>query len=318
MWNHELSRKICLLAFLGVIFPSSAFSTSCPVSRGRDLTFQISTGIFLNYKKLGEGTRTLITLHGFGASLDTWNDIVPDLEPHYRLVMLDLLGFGLSARPKSFAYTIQEQAEAVASFIEFVAAQSGGGPVTLVGHSYGGSVALVAIGILRDRNELLVDRLILIDALGFPKRVHFPFYINILRVPILNRLALNVTSDTFRARWVLKRVFFRRSLVTSERVCRYAQFFDTPGSHTAFIRTAVQLGNNAGIEHLSTQIAKIDIPTLIIWGAHDRLIPPPQADLLHQAISNSQEAPFLESGHVPHEERPAETASLIEKFLDPY
>ena len=164
-------------------------------------------------------------------------------------------------------------------------------------------MAMVSLGILRDRNKAIVDRLILIDALGFPQSVHFPLYISILRVPILNRLVLNLTPATFRARWVLNRVFFRRSLVTSERVCRYAQFFDTPGSHTAFIRTARQLGNKAEVARLSKEIARIDVPTLIIWGARDQLIPPPQAGLLHRAIFNSQEPSFLETGHVPHEEQ---------------
>jgi pimeloyl-ACP methyl ester carboxylesterase len=307
-----------LLTLLTVVLPLSAFPSSCPAPRGRDEAFQASPGVTINYSVMGDGSRTIVALHGFGSSLDTWNDIAPDLKSHYRLVTLDLVGFGLSAHPKAFPYTVQEQAGAVASFVKFITARFGGAPVTLIGHSYGGSVAMVSLGFLRDQNKSLVDHLILIDALGFPQNVHFPLYINILRVPIVNRLVLNLTPANFRARWVLNRVFFRHSLVTSERVCRYAQFFDTPGSHTAFIRTAHQLGNKVEVARLSKEIARIDVPTLIIWGSHDRLIPPPQADLLHQAISNSQKPSFLESGHVPHEEQPAQTASLIEEFLGHY
>jgi pimeloyl-ACP methyl ester carboxylesterase len=318
MRNQMPPPRVYLLVLLAVVLPLSAFSSSCPATRGRGEAFQASDDVTINYSVLGEGSRTLIALHGFGSSLDTWNDIAPNLKSHYRLVTLDLVGFGLSAHPKEFHYTVQQQAGAVASFVEFITARFGGNPVTLIGHSYGGSVAMVSLGFLKDRNKSLVDRLILIDALGFPQHVHFPLYINILRVPIVNRLVLSLTPATFRARWVLNGVLFRHSLVTSERVCRYAQFFDTPGSHTAFIRTARQLGNKAEVARLSKEIARIDVPTLIIWGAHDRLIPPRQADLLGQAIPNSQKPSFLESGHVPHEEQPAQTASLIEKFLGHY
>jgi pimeloyl-ACP methyl ester carboxylesterase len=316
--NYQSARIVCMALFLIVIFRGDVHSAECSVTRGRDLTFQVSPGVYINYKIVGEGARMLVAIHGFGSSLDTWNDIVPYLKSDYQLVILDVLGFGLSARPKGFGYTIRQQAEVVASFLEFIAAQSGGNPITLIGHSYGGSIAITALEMLRDRNKSLVDRLILIDALGFPEKVHFPLYINILRVPIVNRLVLNLTSEQFRARWVLKRVFFRRTLVTSERVCRYAQFFDMPGTHDAFIRTARQLGDKAENVQLPSQIVKIEISTLIIWGTKDRLIPLPQATLFHQAIQSSQEPVSLECGHIPHEEKPAETASLIHRFLDPY
>ena len=158
--------------------------------------------------------------------------------------------------------------------------------------------------------------MILLDALAFPNQVHFPLYINILRTPLLNQLVLNLTTPEFQIRLVLKHIFYRRSLVTRERVRRYAQFANLPGSHTALIRTTRQLGDKRLKAWISEQIAKIDVMTQIIWGAHDSLVPPPQDSILHHAIPSSEEPSIVDSGHVPHEELPMDTANLITTFLN--
>jgi pimeloyl-ACP methyl ester carboxylesterase len=203
----------------------------------------------------------------------------------------------------------------VAAFLEFVQRDSGGRPVTLIGHSFGGSVAVAAYRILRERHVASIHRLVLIDALGFPKQIHFPLYINILRAPMANRLVLDLLPAKFRARYVLNRIFFNRTLVTQGRVCRYAQFYDLPGSHRALIGTAKQLGNDSEIAWLAQAVMDVDVPTLIVWGSHDSLIPGnPQAALFRKAIPKSQGPEFLETGHVPQEEMPNRAATLIEDF----
>ena len=170
------------------------------------------------------------------------------------------------------------------------------------------------LGLLKGRNA--VDRLVLIDALGFPNKVHFPLYINILRVWGVNYLLLNLTSSSFQTRLVLKHLFYRRDLVTKNRVHRYAQYLGIRGSHRALIKTAHQLGNKPAAAWLRAQISSIDVPTLIIWGSHDTLIPQAQATLLHQAIPDSVPIGLIDSGHIPQEELPLDTADLVEPFLD--
>jgi pimeloyl-ACP methyl ester carboxylesterase len=288
----------------------------CPLVRVRDATFQISPEVYLNYTEAGQGEEVVVALHGFGASLDTWREIRPALARHRRVFMPDLLGFGLSAHPPGFKYTIREQTDAIVAFLKFVHLRTGVHGITLVGHSYGGSVALAACLLLKDQHLPLVGSLVLIDALAFPQAMRFPLYINVLRVPVVNWFVLNLVPRGLRARYVLRHVFYRRYLVTGERVCRYAQFYDLPGAHRALIDTARQLGDRRQLDGFVSRIPEIDTPTLIIWGAHDRLIPQRQAGMLHNAMAASREVALLDTGHVPHEELPEATFCLIDNFLD--
>jgi pimeloyl-ACP methyl ester carboxylesterase len=315
--QFKRSLLVRFLVAVALVLPCATNPTlaKCPLRRARESTFPLSGGSYINYREAGQGDRVVVALHGFGASLDTWNEIAPDLTSHYRVFMPDLPGFGLSAKPNEFSYSISEQANHIADFVRFVHNETKA-QVTLIGHSYGGSISLAACLVLKEKHESLIDRLILVDALGFPETVHFPIYINILRVPVLDHLVLNLLPARRRARIVLKDVIFDPALVTPERICRYAQFLDLPGEHRALIQTAHQLGNGRKTAAFTGRIGQIDIPTLIVWGSHDRLIPPAQAGLLHAAIAQSERAAFLETGHLPHEELPHDTAALIWKFLD--
>jgi pimeloyl-ACP methyl ester carboxylesterase len=119
----------------------------------------------------------------------------------------------------------------------------------------------------------------------------------------------------------LDHVFFRRSLVTHERVQRYAQFYNVAGTHTAFIRTAHQLGNKPMAAWLSDQIdqiGNIGVPALILWGSEDHLIPMSrQAAVLQKHLKIQNSPKVLKAGHVPHEELPVDTAMAIAEFLGP-
>ena len=102
-------------------------------------SFHFSSEISINFDVSGEGARPLLLLHGFGASMESWNDILPDLARMFRVYRLDLKGHGLSSKPRDGAYSISEQARIVAAFIREYKLSN----VTLIGHSYGGSVALM-------------------------------------------------------------------------------------------------------------------------------------------------------------------------------
>src|ERR1022692_430608 len=116
---------------------------------------------------------------------------------------------------------------------------------------------------------------------------------------------------------MLQQGFYHPSAVTSERVCRYGQFWDLPGSHSALIRTVQQLKNENDLAEFVERQHEIDVPSLILFGAHDPLVPPTHAEKLRTVLRNSQIAPPVEAGHVPHEECPEVTANLIDDFLRP-
>jgi pimeloyl-ACP methyl ester carboxylesterase len=122
----------------------------------------------------------------------TSNHCLSSRHPFYAL---DLPGFGLSAHPRDFGYTLKEQAEAIAAFLQFVLERNPGSKITLMGHSFEGSIAIATAVLLLDNGTPLVDSLLLIDALGFPQSVHLPLYLNFLRMPVMNRLVLHHHPD---------------------------------------------------------------------------------------------------------------------------
>jgi pimeloyl-ACP methyl ester carboxylesterase len=270
----------------------------------------------MNYRRIGNGSNILIALHGFGGSLDDWSEIGPLLESRYTVYTPDLPGFGLSDKPKDFSYSVTEQAENIADFVQHIEKETAAESITLIGHSYGGSVSLAVWLVLKDRQDFSVKKLVLIDALAFPKKVKFPAYISILRVPVINHLVLDVLSARKQARIALRNVIHKQDLVTPALVCRYAQFLDQPGEHRALIRTVAGLGKPREIERFTASFQYISVPTLIMWGKYDRLIPPTQATLIHESLTNSQPPSFVDAGHLPQVEVPGETARLIVQFIE--
>jgi pimeloyl-ACP methyl ester carboxylesterase len=251
---------------------------SNPPERVRENTFPLPQGLYINYRLTGTGDSVIVALHGFGGSLDTWDGIEPILSADHRFYAIDLPGFGLSAHPRHFGYTLKEQSESVAAFLQFVHDENPGRQITLMGHSFGGSIAIASAVLLLDRRKTLVDSLILIDALGFPQITHLPLALNILRVPVLSHLVLHLVPARSLARSALRSGMYRRDRVTNEQVCRFAQFIN-------------------------------------VEGGHDSLLSPDQAELLHRALPGARPVVFVEAGHLAHQELPEDTAKLIEEFL---
>jgi len=245
-----------------------------------------------------------VLLHGFGASLETWRDITPLLEADHTLYLVDLKGFGRSSKPDDHRYSPDDQAEVVNSFLQAVVGQS----AVLVGNSLGGAVAIKAY--LASSSDRIAG-LVLIDAAAYPQRL--PFFIAVLRWPVLNHLVLQLPA-TWQARLILKKAFYDPLKVTKNRIQRHAQFLYLPGSHTALITTAKQLLPQDPGELLK-QLRTITVPTLVIWGNQDKIIPVQNANRFHQDLRNSTLALLDMTGHAPQEEQPEATADLIKNFL---
>jgi pimeloyl-ACP methyl ester carboxylesterase len=258
------------------------------------------------YQNAGTAGPHVLLVHGFGASHESWNDIAPLLDDSYRLVALDLVGFGLSAKPARGDYSPLAQARIVNDFID----ELGLNDVTLVGHSYGGGVALIAT-LLRQAPG--IKRLVLIDAAGYEQPL--PFFVAALRIPAVNFLVLNVLSPRVRAELTLRHLFYDIGLVTSERTDRYARYFDLPGAHHAFVSAARSMVPH-NHEEIVRAIPTITLPTFVLWGANDAAIDVRNAHRFRADIPNSELLVLPKCGHIPHEEQPAQTADALRRFID--
>ncbi len=272
-------------------------------------TFHFSENVQINFEKRGDQGPAVIFLHGFGASLATWNEISGAFSTEdYQLYFVDLKGFGYSSKPKDGKYLIPDQAEIIAQFIT----EHGLNRVTLVGHSYGGGVALLTYINFHKSPQNPIEKMVLIDSAGYTQKI--PFFIEYLRMPIINTLVLNVVPREMRAKQTLQKLFYDKSKVTEDKIHQYSLFFDMPGSHYSFVQAAKQILPK-NYKAIINQIKLIEVPTLIIWGRNDSIMPLDDAYKFQTDIRNSIVRVVEDCGHIPQEEKPEETAKLIIEFL---
>ena len=276
--------------------------------RAKRNTFRFSRDVLINYETEGCGQVPVVFLHGFAASLVTWDDIRKRFPGDiFRLYLLDLKGFGFSSKPRDCKYGIPDQSDIVIAFIKSHALSG----VILVGHSFGGAVALQTALKSGQNSGTFINRLILLDCPAYPQRM--PPMMRILRRPILAGLLIRLFPARLIVWCTLARIFSNRKAVTAERIGRYTDCFTRRGMAYVLIRTVGQIDTSGS--PYSMDYRKIKIPTLIIWGSKDRITGSWQAHRLGMEIEGSRLAILNNCGHNPHEEYPGETISAILDFI---
>lgn len=266
--------------------------------------FVHAPGEYLQFQIMGQGPRNIVLLHGFAASLHTWDDIVPLFpQEEYTLHLLDLKGHGGSSKQPGGDYSALHNARLIQEYIRSRRLTD----ITLIGHSFGGAVALLTALHSPD-----VGRLILIGAPGFPQKV--PFFMRILGLPLIGPLLMNTVPAEKIARVALKRVFYHQERITKRLVERYAAGYRCNDTSVALSQTVRQI-LPANAAQLAAGYAGISIPVLLLWGEHDRVIGTWQGERLHRELPDSRLAIISDCGHNPHEERPHETFACIREFL---
>ena len=271
--------------------------------------FMYVKGQFVHYRD--EGPRTdptpLVLLHGTAASLHTWQGWVAELRGRRRVITFDMPGFGLTG-PFTGQYTPDDyHADKLARFtLDFLDALHVQRFV-VGGNSLGGDVAWRIATLAPAR----VDKLILVDATGyrFVPEVE-PAGFRFARVPVLNRLGEFLTPRSV-VEDGLKSVYADPSRVTGALVDRYFELLTREGNRHAFNIGMQQAATDFAPERIKT----LKLPTLILWGAQDRLVPPVNAAHFHDDIAGSQVVIFPGLGHVPQEEDARISVAPVRTFL---
>jgi|26BtaG_2_1085354.scaffolds.fasta_scaffold02447_6 pimeloyl-ACP methyl ester carboxylesterase len=248
----------------------------------------------------------VVLLHGTSASLHTWQGWAEQLDKDYCVIRMDLPGFGLTGpfADKAKSYHSDHYADFVMQVLDklhFTRA-------SFVGNSLGGKVAWLSAVNYPER----VDKLILIDAAGYPATPkHVPIGFKLAKYPKLDPLIKRVLPRSVVKKSLLS-VYADDTKVTDELVNRYYELTLRAGNRGALgqrMREFDSLGQQARIKDIAA-------PTLILWGGQDDLIPPENGELFHQAIKGSQLVMFPDLGHVPQEEDAVATAIVAKAFLD--
>jgi pimeloyl-ACP methyl ester carboxylesterase len=131
----------------------------------------------------------------------------------------------------------------------------------------------------------------------------------------MNWVVMNLIPTQITASFTLHYLFHDENKLSEERITRYAEYFNQPGSYNSFVECARQI-IPANPDSISALIKTIAVPTLIIWGANDPAIPLEQGQRLHQDIRHSKLVIIPNCGHIPHEESPEESVHAILNFLE--
>ena len=269
-----------------------------------DGPFTSATGLY--YESYGSGD-PILAIHGLGASIYSWRKLKGHF-PNNRLVLVDLRGHGQSPKPLDKHYSLPKQAELILQFIREQDFRN----LTLIGNSYGGAVSLlVSIRLCREEPGRL-SKLILIDSGGYNQNL--PWHLKLLRAPVLGWLGLHLVPPAINALVVLRFGYYNRRLIEREQVRAYAKPIGSPGGRHALLQVARQaIPDN--FEELIAQYPTIYVPTLIVWGREDKVIPLSIGEKLDRAIPDSRLVIIEQVGHVPQEEKADETIAHITRFL---
>jgi pimeloyl-ACP methyl ester carboxylesterase len=266
---------------------------------------------FLHCESYGRGD-PIIALHGLGGtlySLYALKDKFKNSLPNHQLILLDLKGAGDSPKPHDNHYSIEDQADVILKFIHDNDLRN----LTLMGNSYGGAVALFLAIELCEKDPGRLASLILIDSGGYNQDL--PSHLTILRTPLVGWLALHLLTPHALVRKVLRDSYYAPGKITGPQVDVYAKAIASPGGRYGLLQTAKQ-AIPKDIDCITAKYKTISVPTLILWGDSDRIIPVKIGEMLHEAIPRSSLEFVSESGHVPQEEMPEETMRHITAFFE--
>ncbi|HEY5513194.1 MAG TPA: alpha/beta hydrolase [Geomonas sp.] len=264
----------------------------------------------VRYRVYGSGPLTLVLLHGLAARSETWTDLVP-LFPcdRYTLYLPDLLGSGESSKHKGADYSIRAHSRRLLRFLE----QESLSAVTLIGHSLGGAVVLLAaIEAMLGKKEHLLASMVIMGGPGYLQRL--PLMARIFRLPLAGPLFIALCAPDTWTKFGLRLAYYDRRLVDREHVARYAPCYRDRDAKRALVETCRRLVP-PDQEEITARYGDLSIPVLLLWGRHDRIVPLSQGTRLEAAISGSRLEVIEECGHNPQEEKPEETFAIIDRFI---
>jgi pimeloyl-ACP methyl ester carboxylesterase len=261
-------------------------------------------GCNLHWAELGQGS-PIVLLHGLCDSHRTWLKVAPILAQSRRVLMLDLPGHGLSERPDA-SYALGWHARVVGGWLEALGLEN----VDLVGHSYGGGVALWML-LLEQR--LRIRRLALVAAGGLGRDVSFA--LRLASVP----LVVERFGQPFMARGTCMALSAVGCGYEGAEIARLATMNATAGTARAFARSVRDVidwrGQHRHLLDGGNALGTLP-PMALLWGERDRVIPIAHATDTASLLGGVSLTRFPQCGHFPHRQDPAGFVRALEAFLD--
>ncbi len=274
-----------------------------------------------------EGLPVLL-LHGTFASLHTWEGWVAELGDQYRIISLDLPGFGLTGPHPNHDYSLASTLNILESIREhfdineWVVAGNSLGAGYALAYAQHKPQSVIALGLLNGGRVRLSQadyeaQQATVEARQAQERGD-SIVAQALRQPLARALLAQITP-AFLVRYALKDVYGHPELVGEAQVARYQDLLRRPGNREAFIKRfdrTRRLTSNVPALGDPVPAYDLNLPILIVWGDQDSWIPLDVGQTLASVLPNAELKVYAGLGHIPMEESPEETAAYFGQFLD--
>jgi len=264
----------------------------------------------VSFRRSGAGS-ALVLIHGITGSSRTWEEVIPPLAQHHTVIAPDLLGHGESAKPRG-DYSLGAYASGVRDLLIALGVDK----ATIVGHSLGGGVAMQFAYQFPER----VDRLVLVSSGGLGGEVHL--LLRAATLPAAEYVLPLLCAEPLRnagasmAR-LLGRVGLRPSRDLEEMALGFGSLGDME-ARQAFVHTVRGIMDISGqrVSARDRLYLAEKVPTLLLWGEHDRMIPASHGREAHEAMPGSRCIVYEDAGHFPHRNHPWRFASDLLNFIE--
>ena len=263
----------------------------------------------VTYHKMGQGPPVLL-VHGITSSSRTWKAVMPRLAERYTVIAPDLLGHGRSAKPQG-DYSLGAYASGIRDLLVALDVPK----ATVVGHSLGGGIAMQFGYQFPDR----IGRLVLVDTGGIGREVNIAlraaalpgaeFVLPLLFTPTLHDAGLKVRN--------ILSGFGIRGSADVEGVAEGFASLTEADARRAFVNTVRSVIDPTGqrVSAADRLYLTSDIPSMIVWGDRDRIIPVSHADLAHELMPGSRLEIFPGAGHFPFNDDPDRFIRVFDEFV---
>lgn len=248
----------------------------------------------IRYLEYGVSSNAIIFVHGLGASAERWEYVIQYFRENYRVIVPDLPGFGLSDKP-SIDYTVDFFVKTLSEFIDGIGIQN----AILIGSSLGGQI----IAELAITEPKLINKMILVSPSGV---VNYSAIV----LDVYIGAAISPTQENVRNAFLMMNG--QNKDVDSKIVNNFIKRMNTPNAKNAFLSTIM---SNKESKISCEKLANVSIPSLVIWGECDPLIPKDNADLFLSCIKNCQFVEMKKCGHTPFVDKPKKFSKIVLEFL---
>ena len=305
-----LVTSILILAVGPFLIPVPPLENTVPVEQlvDTDSKFVEANDINVHYKTWGEGKPVFILLHGFGASLFSWHEVAEPLSQFGTVIAYDRPAFGLTARPMEWEgespYGPQAQVDIVIGLMDELKIEK----AILVGNSAGGTVSMnVAL-----QHPERVEALVLVDAAVYAGGGAPSWFRPILTTPQMAHLGPLVSRQfQEQGKEFIRTAWHDPSKITPDVFEGYQKPLQAENWDKALWELTLASRESGLSEHLH----EITLPALVITGDDDRIVPTEQSLRLADELPNAELKVIAQSGHLPHEEKPAEFMQAVTEFL---